>query len=145
MKKKSIGKQFELMKDSPEKHIRLDKWLKIARIFKTRTQANHACEENLVKVNGVIAKSARIIKAGDKVTVKASNRYRELEVLGISFKSIPAKEARELYREERNQIISDESLELMRLIKQAKLPGPSKYPGRPSKKERRQLIKIRGF
>lgn len=129
------------MDNFAEKHIRLDKWLKIARIFKTRSQASHACEENNVKVNGGVAKSAKMVKPGDKITAKINNRYRELEVLGISFKSISAKEARELYREEKSEDVSEESLEFIRLMKQSIM----NYPGRPTKKRRRNLIKIRGY
>ena len=129
------------MEKSPEQSIRLDKWLKIARIFKTRSQAGHACDENHVKVNGEVAKAAKPIKLGDKLTVKGKNRYREIEVAGISFKSISAKDARELYREEKQEKLPEESLELIRLMKQSVI----KYPGRPTKKERRNLMKIRGY
>lgn len=129
------------MEQTTEPTIRLDKWLKIALIFKTRTQATHACDEGRVKVNGAVARSAKTIKIGDIITVKASNRYRELKVLGIVFKSIATKQARELYEEERIEPIHDETMELIRAMKQAK---PPKYRGRPSKKDRRTLEKIRG-
>jgi len=129
------------MGDLQERHIRLDKWLKIARIFKTRTQAGHACEAGHVKVNGAVAKAAKTLRKGDALTVKQTNRYRELEVLDISFKSISAQEARKLYREEKSESLSEESLDVLRLLKVSK---PLKYPGRPTKKERRSLIKIRG-
>jgi ribosome-associated heat shock protein Hsp15 len=129
------------MEKALEQSIRLDKWLKIARIFKTRSQASHACDENHVKVNGEVARAAKLIKPGDKLTVKGKNRYREIDVADISFKSISAKEARELYREEKQEKLPEESLELIRLIKQSVI----KYPGRPTKKERRNLMKIRGY
>ena len=129
------------MDNVAEKQIRLDKWLKIARIFKTRSQAGHACDENHVKVNGEVAKAAKLIKPGDKLTVKGKNRYREIDVADISFKSISAKEARELYREEKQEKLPEESLELIRLMKQSVI----KYPGRPTKKERRNLMKVRGY
>jgi len=132
------------MGDLQERHIRLDKWLKIARIFKTRTQAGHACEAGHVKVNGAVAKAAKTLKKGDTVTVKQANRYRELEVLDISFKNISAKEARELYREEETETLSQDSLDFFKLLKASKQAKPLKYPGRPTKKERRSLIKIRG-
>ena len=128
------------MDNVAEKQIRLDKWLKIARIFKTRSQAGHACDANHVKVNGEVAKAAKPIKPGDKLTVKGKNRYREIEVAGISFKSISAKEARELYREEQKQKLPEEDLELIRLMKKSVI----KFSGRPTKKERRNLMKIRG-
>jgi ribosome-associated heat shock protein Hsp15 len=129
------------MEKALEQSIRLDKWLKIARIFKTRSQASHACDENHVKVNGEVARAAKLIKPGDKLTVKGKNRYREIDVADISFKSISAKEARELYREEEQEKLPEESLELIRLIKRSVI----KFPGRPTKKERRNLMKIRGY
>jgi ribosome-associated heat shock protein Hsp15 len=129
------------MEKALEQSIRLDKWLKIARIFKTRSQAGHACDENQVKVNGEAAKAAKLIKPGDKLTVKGKNRYREIEVAGISFKSISAKQARELYREEQKQNLPEEDLELIRLMKKSVI----KFPGRPTKKKRRNLMKIRGY
>jgi ribosome-associated heat shock protein Hsp15 len=128
----------------PERTIRLDKWLKIARIFKTRSQASHACEAGHVKVNGAVAKAAKTIKKGDKLTVKHPRRYRQLEVLDISFKSIAAKEARELYREEESEPVSEESLDLLKLLRKSSRSMTPKYPGRPTKKERRSLTKIRG-
>jgi len=128
------------MEKALEQSIRLDKWLKIARIFKTRSQAGHACDENHVKVNGEVVKAAKLIKPGDKLTVKGKNRCREFEVAGISFKSISAKQARELYLEEKQEPLSAESLELIKLMKRSVI----KY-GRPSKKERRNLMKIRGY
>ena len=133
------------MKDSSNNRIRLDKWLKIARIFKTRTQASHACEERRVKVNGEVAKSAKTIKIGDKIAVKFNQRYRELEVLGISFKSVSIKEARELFREVSNQVITEEEMGLAKGLERPKLAKSFKYSGRPTKKERRSLIKIRGY
>ena len=129
------------MDSGAEKHLRLDKWLKIARIFKTRSQATKACDEGEVKVNGERAKAAKLIKPSDKLTIKAHSHYRELEVLDISFKSISAKEARELYREQPKQMLSEEDLELIRLMKKSVM----KFSGRPTKKERRSLMKIRGY
>ncbi|MBP1709428.1 MAG: hypothetical protein H6Q46_412, partial [Deltaproteobacteria bacterium] len=72
---------------------------------------------------------------------KGKNRYREIEVADISFKSISAKEARELYREEKQEKLPEESLDLIRLMKRSVI----KYPGRPTKKERRNLMRIRGY
>jgi heat shock protein Hsp15 len=59
-----------LMEKAPGQSLRLDKWLKIARIFKARSQATKACDEGDVKVNGERAKAAKLIKPGDKLTVK---------------------------------------------------------------------------
>lgn len=124
--------------------IRLDKWLKIARIFKTRTQAGDACEAGHVKVNGVAAKAAKLLKPGDTLTVRTGARYREMEVLDVVFKSIAAKDARLLFREERSQALSEDSLELLGLFNKSAKGKSFRLPGRPTKKDRRTLEKVRG-
>lgn len=129
---------------SESKTIRLDKWLKIARIFKTRTQASDACEAGHVKVNGVAAKAAKMIKSGDALTVKTGGRYRELEVLDVVFKTIAAKDARLLFREQRSQTLSEDSLELLSLFNKSTKGKSFRLPGRPTKKDRRSLEKVRG-
>lgn len=129
------------MEKASGQSIRLDKWLKIARIFKTRSQASRACDENQVKVNGEPARSAKLIKPGDKLTVKGRNHLREIQVTAVCFKSVSVQEARELYQEEKHEAITEESRELMRLMKRSVV----RYPGRPTKKERRDLMKIRGY
>jgi ribosome-associated heat shock protein Hsp15 len=51
--------------------MRLDKWLWVARFFKTRSLATDAVDGCKVKVNGCAAKPARDIKAGDRLQVRA--------------------------------------------------------------------------
>ena len=50
--------------------VRLDKWLQVARMFKTRTKATHACEMGRVMVNGFPAKAHRNLALGDRVEVE---------------------------------------------------------------------------
>lgn len=49
--------------------MRLDKYLKVARIIKRRTVANEACSKERVSVNGKEAKPSKEVKVGDVVTV----------------------------------------------------------------------------
>ncbi len=86
--------------DSPtNEKMRLDKWLKVVRIFKTRSKAAEACDLGKVNVNDQSAKAAKTIKAGDKITVRFKYKRRTFDVLGISLKSISAEKARLLYHE----------------------------------------------
>lgn len=128
----------------PEKTIRLDKWLKISRLYKTRSVAARACEEGKVKVNGQKAKSARVIKIGDQITIRQRGKYRTLDVADIVHKSISKSDAKALYNEHKPQI-SEESKELYELLQEWDQAGKRKYKGRPTKKERRDLEKFRGF
>jgi len=129
------------MPEETSQTIRLDKWLKIARVFKTRSAAAKVCESNQVKVNDQTAKPAKMIRVGDTVTVKMGHRYRTLEVLGIAPKSVSAAEARDLYREQTPQR-TPEMEEQLRFYREWERMARRK--GRPTKKERREMEKCRG-
>ena len=63
--------------------MRLDKYLKVARIIKRRTVANEACSKERVSVNGKEAKPSKEVKVGDMVTVSFGDNkftFRILEV-----------------------------------------------------------------
>ncbi len=137
-----MAKQDQIEKETPN-HQRLDKWLKIARFFKSRSQATQACEERRVKVNGAIAKPSKEIKIGDQLTIRtAGGRYIDLKVLGLSFKNVSTKDARLLYDIQEKPLTEDEK-ELLRLFDQAAKKIRPKYKGRPTKRERRQMEKLK--
>ena len=54
--------------------VRLDKWLQVARFFKSRTDATRACETGRVKVNGTAAKPHRHLAVGDRVEIDDHTR-----------------------------------------------------------------------
>ncbi len=124
---------------------RLDKWLKIARLYKTRSLAADACDGRLVKVNDRTAKSSKYIKAGDRIIIRKSGIYRSFKILDISHRSISAKLARELYEETTEDKLTPEQKELVELQRKSMPRQKSKYPGRPTKKDRRQISKLKGF
>ncbi len=126
------------------KPIRLDKWLKISRLFKTRALATRACDDGKVKVNDQKSKPARMIKVGDKITIKRKSKYRTFDVLEIVHKSISNKDAKLLYYEKIPEI-PEESKELYELLQDWDKEGKRKYKGRPTKKERRNIEKLKGY
>jgi ribosomal 50S subunit-recycling heat shock protein len=76
--------------------MRLDKYLKVARIIKRRTVANDACDASRVAVNGRPAKASYDVKVGDIVEVGFGARTLKLRVLSV--KEIVGKaDAAELY------------------------------------------------
>ena len=127
-----------------DKTIRLDKWLKISRIYKTRTLAIRACEEGKVKVYTQKAKPARVIKIGDQITIRVRGKYRTFDVVDIVQKNVSNKDAKLLYNEHVPKV-SEESKELYELLEEWDRDGKRKYKGRPTKKERRDLDKMRGY
>jgi len=132
------------MKKEPLESVRLDRWLMAARFYKTRTQAAKACEGHKVKVNGITVKPHKFLHVGDKLTIHYRGRYRNIEVLALAQRGLPPKEARKLYHEEMTQQLSEEAEELFSFYRKAAKKHRLKFKGRPTKKERRELEKLKG-
>jgi len=123
---------------------RIDKWLNISCLFKTRAKATKACDERRIKINNLVAKPAKLVTTGDKVTIrKAGGKFINLTVLAVSHKNVSAKDAKKFYEIEELQL-SDEAKELMAIYAQSVKIEKPKYKGRPTKKERRNLDKVKG-
>jgi len=124
--------------------IRLDRWLNVTRLFKTRTKAAAFCQARHVKVNGKTAKSSHMIKIGDTISIQFPGRNRTFDVVGFAPRPIPAAKARELYLEHLPKI-SEESSELYQLFikEDRKRQRELKGKGRPTKRERRTITKIK--
>src|SRR5512142_1859018 len=82
---------------SPMDEVRLDQWLCAARIFKSRTLAQKACEAGHVTVNDVASKSSRAVRVGDKIVARAPRGLVVLSVLGLESKRVAPPIARALY------------------------------------------------
>ena len=131
------------MTDQTSKTIRLDKWLKIARIIKTRSKASEACNQGKVKVNDQVAKAAKMLKIGDTIAVRFKSRTRTLDVLDIAYKSIKAADARLLYFEHELSDEEKEAEDIRSLFYKSTKMQRQKFKGRPTKKVRRELEKFR--
>jgi ribosome-associated heat shock protein Hsp15 len=121
--------------------VRLDKWLWAARFFKTRALAARACELGRIASNGQQAKAAREVRVGDRLVVKTDRGTFQVEVLVLSEMRGPAAVAQTLYRE------GDESREQrLKLAEERKaLQQSEPWPeGRPSKRDRREIDRLRG-
>lgn len=122
--------------------VRIDKWLWAARFFKTRSMAARACDLGRILSNGHPAKPAREVHVGDMLRIKNDSGEFEIEVLVLSEMRGPAAVAQTLYRE------TDESKEQRRKIAEERKNNPhfeAEREGRPSKRDRRQLGRLRGF
>ena len=63
--------------------MRLDKYLKVARIIKRRTAANEACDAAHVTVNGRAAKASYDVKVGDEICVQFGSRTLTVRVKNV--------------------------------------------------------------
>ena len=78
--------------------MRTDKFLKIARLIKRRTEAKKACLAKCVKVNQKIAKAGDEIRIDDEIEIRFPSKIVCVKVLEVPFKNVPAKLASTLYR-----------------------------------------------
>jgi ribosome-associated heat shock protein Hsp15 len=123
--------------------MRLDVWLDVACLCKTRSEAKRACEGGKVDVNGHAAKPNREIKPGDEIKItQRFGRRQKVIVRGTTEQHIPKAEARLLY-EDVTPKPSAEELELRRL---ARMAAPFTRPasaGAPDRRERRALRRMK--
>ena len=120
--------------------VRMDKWLWAARFFKTRALAADSCDMGRVWSNDHQAKAARDVRVGDVLRVKNEGGEFVVEVLCLSAVRGPAAAAQALYREtEASKVARAKAEEERRAMAAFELPV-----GRPSKKDRRDINKLRG-
>jgi len=121
--------------------VRIDKWLWAARFFKTRALASRACELGRIESNGQAAKASREVRTGDLLQVKNDSGDFQVEVLALSEIRGPAAVAQTLYRE------TEASRELrLKLAEERKTMRPveAMRRGKPSKRDRREIGRLRG-
>lgn len=121
--------------------MRIDKWLWAARFFKTRSLASKACELGRIESNGQPVKPAREVRVGDMLGVKSASGDFQIEVLGLSEMRGPAPVAQALYRE------TEASREMRQKVAEERKTMPHfelEREGKPSKRDRRVLGKLRG-
>ncbi len=63
--------------------MRLDKYLKNARLIKRRTLANQACEQGRVKLNGRTAKPGAQVKTGDILEIRFGSNISTVEITAV--------------------------------------------------------------
>lgn len=87
--------------------MRLDKFLKISLIFKTRSSAEKSIEDGLILINERIAKPSSNVKEGDILTIKFPFKTVTYKILKIEEKNVSKENAKKMYeiiKEERDEI-----------------------------------------
>ncbi|MCX7896868.1 MAG: S4 domain-containing protein [Rhodocyclaceae bacterium] len=119
--------------------MRLDKWLWVARFFKTRSLAAQAIEGGKVHWQGMRTKPARLVRIGDRLEITIGDMRWTIIVKGLIDARRPAAEARGLYEEtEESRARRQEAL-----IARKMAPAPS-AKGRPTKRDRRMIRRFTG-
>jgi ribosome-associated heat shock protein Hsp15 len=115
---------------------RVDAWLWAVRQFKTRSAATAACRAGHVRVNGERAKAAQTVRAGDEVRVRVNGFDRTLIVRRTIVKRVSAEAAATALDDRTPPPPPREAV--------ASVPLRDRGSGRPTKRERRDLERLRG-
>jgi len=120
--------------------VRIDKWLWAARFFKSRSLASRACDLGRIECEGQKVKPSREVHVGDRLRVKNESGEFELEIRLLSEIRGPAAVAQTLYLETESSRASR-----LKLAEERKaMPHFDALPqGRPSKRDRRQINRLR--
>ena len=116
--------------------VRVDSWLWAVRLFKTRSLATAACRAGHVRVNGDRVKAAQPVRIGDEVRVRVAGAERILQVQRIVAKRVGAPIAAEAFLDHSPPPPPREEVALA--------PRRDRGAGRPTKRERRDIEKLRG-
>jgi ribosomal 50S subunit-recycling heat shock protein len=92
----------------PRATMRLDVFLKVARLVKQRSAAKGAVEDGLVTHNGAPAKAGREVKVGDRIGITSARRRLEVEVVELPSGNLPKARAAGLYRVVASEPIEDD-------------------------------------
>ncbi|HEX8031330.1 MAG TPA: S4 domain-containing protein [Vicinamibacterales bacterium] len=121
--------------------VRLDTWLDVACLFKTRSEAAKACKLGKVRVNGITVKTHRIVRIGDEIEIQRPlGRKQLITVLGIADSHVAKADARLLY-EDRTPKPSPEEIEIRRLERIYRAAATP--PTRPTRDMRRTLRRLK--
>jgi len=124
--------------------IRLDVWLDVACLFKTRAEAQRACLGGKVDVNGQAAKPHRLIRAGDELRItRTFGRRQTVVVRELAERHVRRDLARQLY-EDRTPPPSPEELEARRLERMFRASARVQPSRAPTRRERRDILRLKG-
>ena len=119
--------------------VRLDVWLDVACLFRTRSEAQRAVKGGKVELNGNRAKPHREVRPGDELRITRPNGITQVvTIAAVAERHVPKAEARTLY-EDRTPPPTPEEAELRMLLRRAGRTGPA-----PDARQRRQLRRLKG-
>lgn len=122
-----------------DKQIRVDKWLWAVRIFKTRNQATEACKKGRILIREQPVKPSRVLRINDIIQVKRPPVVYSFKVTGLLAKRLSAR----LVKDYIEDITPELELEKLK-VRETFFISRDKGSGRPTKKERRTMEKLRG-
>ncbi len=121
-----------------DKQVRVDKWLWAVRVFKTRNQATEACKKGRILIQNTPVKPSRVLRVNDIIQVKKPPVVYSYKVNGLLAKRLSARLVKEYFED----ITPEQELEKLK-VRDTFFVSRDKGSGRPTKKERRIIDKLR--
>lgn len=119
--------------------VRIDKWLWAVRVFKTRTRSADACRGGKVKIDGQNAKPSREVKEGDIIEIQLGILKKKLKIIKAAKNRVSAKFVPDLAED----LTPEEEYEKQEMLRQLNSEKRDRGVGRPTKKERRQINRLK--
>ena len=121
--------------------VRLDVWLDVACLFKTRSEAKRACEAGKVEVNGEHARPHRMLREGDRIRIsRGFGRNQDVVVRIVIDQHVKKSEARALY-DDHTPTPTPEEIEARRIERTYR--AAARAAGTPDRRRRRALRRIK--
>jgi ribosome-associated heat shock protein Hsp15 len=120
--------------------VRIDKWLWAVRVFKTRSQATEACRGGKVRMEGQNVKPSREVKEGDEIEIQLGIIKKSLRVAKAAKNRVSAKLVPELAED----LTPADEYEKLDMMRQLNYERRERGAGRPTKKERREIGRLKG-
>lgn len=133
--------KYSSEKNNMAKGVRVDKWLWAVRVFKTRSKATLACRNGKVKVDDQEVKPSAEVKSGDRVKVSKDHLNLEFKVLQVLEKRVGAK----LVPDYMEDLTPEDEYNKQEIAKNSNFEYRERGIGRPTKKQRREIEKLKKF
>jgi ribosome-associated heat shock protein Hsp15 len=122
--------------------VRLDVWLDVACLYRTRSEAQQACKAGRISVNRAPAKQNRALRVGDELEIgRPFGRKQRVVVRALADRHVAKAEARKLY-EDLTPPPTAEEIELRKLERAYRAAVTP--PRAPDKRQRRALRRMKG-
>ena len=121
----------------PLQTVRIDVWLDVACLFRTRSEAQRAVKGGKVEINAQRAKPHREVRPGDEIRTTRPGGAQVVSVIGLAQNHLPKADARALYEDRTPPPTEEERAFRMLLRRAGRAPAPDKQ-------QRRQLRRLKG-
>jgi ribosome-associated heat shock protein Hsp15 len=130
-----------MVNENDDDGVRIDVWLDVACLFRTRSEAQQACRAGKVSANGQTVKPNRRLRVGDDLEIaRPVGRKQRVKVRALADRHMAKAEARGLY-EDLTPPPTPEEIEARKLERMYRAARPLKAP---DKRQRRALRKMSG-